>query len=353
MMYETKPVDERPSRGAGTPIIEVKDLVVQLNSPHGVVRAVDQVSFEMYRGKTLGLVGESGSGKSVLGRSLMGLVPQSVIARREGSVIFEGTDILRLPERELRAYRGNRIAMVFQDATVALHPTMSIGEQISRPMRRHLGLTKKQAAVRAVELLDEVGIADPGRRAGDYPVQLSGGMRQRVMIAIALSCEPEVLVADEPTTALDVTIQRQVLDLLDRLRRDRNLAVLLVSHDLGVIAGRVDEVAVMYAGRLMERGSPAEIFESPLVPYTRDLLRSIPKLDGDRRSRLEAIPGVPPDLASVPPGCAFAPRCRYSDSACTQERPDLLADRADATHRFACWHPASEAFSDETVGGAL
>lgn len=339
-----------PGSAPSAPVIAVKGLSVHLNSKRGIVQAVNDVSFEIDRGHMLGLVGESGSGKSVLGRSLLGLIPPSAIARRSGSIQFEGTDLVTLSERELREYRGRRISMVFQDATLALHPTMQIGEQIARPMRRHLHMNRKEAAECAVDLLNEVGIADPRRRSNEYPVQLSGGMRQRVMIAIALSCRPEVVIADEPTTALDVTIQRQVLDLLDKLRRERNLAVLLVSHDLGVVAGRVDEVAVMYAGRLLERGTPAEIFESPLVPYTRDLLHSIPKIDGVRQRRLEAIPGAPPDLAAMPDGCAFASRCRRSDERCFRARPDLTEDDCEPRHLFACWHPMRAALDEEPDG---
>src|SRR3989449_6940794 len=285
------------------PLLEVRDLRTSFFLEGGEARAVDGVSFALDAGRVLGLVGESGCGKSVTALSLMRLVPPPgrIVG---GQVRFDGRDLLLLPERDMRAVRGAGLAMIFQEPMTSLNPVFTVGSQIAEAVRLHRAVSRREAWERAVTLLAEVGIADPARRARDYPHQLSGGMRQRIMIAMAISCEPRVLIADEPTTALDVTIQAEILDLLRALRERRGMAVLLITHDLGVVAEQADEVAIMYAGRIVERAATLDIFERPLHPYTQALLHSMPSL-GDRHERLEAIPGQIPDLLYLPSGCAF------------------------------------------------
>jgi peptide/nickel transport system ATP-binding protein len=294
---------------------------------------VDGVSFELEAGQTLGIVGESGSGKTVLSRSLLGLTPAT-----SGQILFEGRDLLAMDELELRTIRGREISIVFQDPMTSLNPVLTIGSQIAESLTCHLKLGRKAARARARELLAAVGIPSPAARLNEYPHQLSGGMRQRVTIAMALACEPQLIIADEPTTALDVTVQAQILDLLKQQQRERGMAMILISHDLGVVAGRTDEIAVMYAGRIVERAPTRLLFERTRMPYTEALLRAIPRLEQASHTRLLAIGGRPPDLVSPPPGCRFAPRCGRAQDRCRVEEPILQLDREPA-HWFACWFP--------------
>jgi oligopeptide/dipeptide ABC transporter ATP-binding protein len=326
------------------PLLEVRDLRTHFTTREGVVRAVDGISLSVDTGRTLGLVGESGCGKSVTALSILGLIPKPPARIVGGEVLFRGRDLTTLSERELEDVRGKRIAMVFQDPMTSLNPTLTIETQLVETMRRHLDGSRREASRRAVELLDEVGIPNPESRLGDYPHRLSGGMRQRVMIAIALSCEPDVLIADEPTTALDVTVQAQVLDLLDRLRREHDMAMIVITHDMGVIAEVADEVAVMYAGQIVEQASAAALFARPEHPYTEALLGALPQLDDDasRVGRLTAIPGRPPSLVEPPAGCRFAARCPYAEEpdGCAEHPPELRELRPG--HLVRSEHPASE-----------
>ncbi|MDT7603232.1 MAG: peptide/nickel transport system ATP-binding protein, partial [Acidobacteriota bacterium] len=301
-------------------LLEVKNLQTHFQTRAGVVRAVDGVSFRLDRGELLGLVGESGCGKSVTALSIMRLVapPGKIVG---GEILFDGADLLKLPESRMRAIRGDDIAMIFQDPMTSLNPVYKVGEQIAEALRLHRGMNRKEAKRAAVAAMEEVSIPDPARRANDYPHQLSGGMRQRVMIAMALACDPKLLVADEPTTALDVTIQAQILELLDGLRKTRELAVLLITHDLGVVAEVADRVAVMYTGRIVEESPVGELFARPKHPYTEGLLRSVPKLTADhvgKAERLQTIEGVVPSPTALPEGCHFAPRCQYRMPRCTE-----------------------------------
>ena len=290
-----------------SPLLEVTNLSTSFRTEHGVVHAVDDVSFVLDRGKTLGVVGESGSGKTVLARSIMGLLPKRNVVR-EGHVLYEGQDVISYNEKQMSKVWGAEMAMVFQDPMTSLNPVMKIGKQITESLRHHLGVDKDEATATATALLRQVGIPEPERRLSEYPHQLSGGMRQRVTIAIALACGPKILFADEPTTALDVTVQAQILDLLDDLQRDRHMAMILVSHDLGVVASRTDEIMVMYGGKVVEQAATSELFRNVRMPYTEALLRSIPRIESPSHTRLEAIPGRPPNLLSPPNGCNFAPR---------------------------------------------
>jgi oligopeptide/dipeptide ABC transporter ATP-binding protein len=325
-------------------LLEVDDLRTHFFTREGTVRAVDGVSFSVDKGKTLGIVGESGCGKSVTALSIMGLIPKPPARIVSGSVLFEGRDLTKLPERQLEDVRGRKIAMIFQDPMTSLNPTLKIRTQITETLRRHLDLSKDAARKRAVELLEEVRIPKAADRLSDYPHRFSGGMRQRVMIAIALSCNPALLIADEPTTALDVTIQAQILDLLDDLRREHDMGMIMITHDMGVVAETADDVAVMYAGQIVEQAPALELFERPEHPYTEALLGALPHLEaeGIRQGRLTSIPGLPPDLVNPPPACRFAPRCPYAEFAdsCTREPPELRDIRPD--HRVRSAHPASE-----------
>jgi peptide/nickel transport system ATP-binding protein len=323
----------------GTALLEVTDLVTHFHTPHGVVRAVDGVSFRVEGGQTLGIVGESGSGKSVLARSIIGILAKDGSATTTGRIAFAGRDLLKLPERAMRDVRGKEVAMVFQDPTSSLNPVKRIGAQVGEVLTRHLGLRGRAAEARSVELLASVEIAQPAERLHQYPHQLSGGMRQRVAIAIALAGEPKLLIADEPTTALDVTIQAQILDLLRRQQRARNMAMILISHDLGVVAGHSDAVAVMYAGQMVERASTKVLFHSCRMPYTEALIRSAPNLPDPPHTRLRAISGRPPDMLQPPIGCRFNPRCDVATDVCRADQPALSAADADGTHLYACWHP--------------
>ena len=317
-------------------LLEVSDLITHFRTPRGVVRAVDGVSFSLDRGQTLGVVGESGSGKTVLARSVMGLLGGKSLIR-EGSIKFEGQELIGRSTSQMRHVWGQEMAMIFQDPMTSLNPLMKIGQQIAEPLRVHLEMSKKSARETAERLLRDVRIPEAGRRLDQYPHELSGGMRQRVMIAIALACGPTLLFADEPTTALDVTVQSQILDLIAEQRQERNMSVILVTHDLGVVAGHTDEIAVMYGGRIVEKAPTRTLFAHMRMPYTEALMKSIPKLEDPAHSRLSTIPGRPPDLVNPPAGCKFAPRCAYARDKCHAEEPPLV--ESEPGHLFACWYP--------------
>lgn len=327
---EAQPAD--PS----VPLLAVKDVRTHFKTAAGSVKAVDGVSFELHRGRTLGIVGESGSGKSVLSRTLMGLLPARN-AEKSGSVRFEGEELIGRDEATLRKLWGIDMAMVFQDPMTSLNPVTKVGAQITESLRLHLDMNRSEAKEAALSLLEQVGIPSPAQRMKEYPHQLSGGMRQRVVIAIALSCGPKLLFADEPTTALDVTVQAQILDLLQSLQEERFMSVILVTHDLGVVAGRAHDIAVMYAGKIVEKAPTEELFSNMKMPYTEALLQSIPKLDYPSHTRLAVIPGRPPNLIHTPPGCNFAPRCFYAQERCLTEEPELTT--AVPGHEFACFYP--------------
>jgi oligopeptide/dipeptide ABC transporter ATP-binding protein len=319
---------------AQDPLLEVRDLRTYFHTEEGVARAVDGVSFAVGRGQTLGLVGESGCGKSVSAFSIMRLVPDPPGRIEAGQVLFKGRDLLALDEEEMRRVRGDDIAMIFQEPMTSLNPVLTCGFQIAEAVVLHQQVPMQEARVRAVEMLHLVGIPAPEQRIDEYPHQLSGGMRQRVMIAMALSCNPDVLIADEPTTALDVTIQAQILALLESLQESLQMAIVMITHDLGVIAETADQVAVMYAGQIVEHAETQALFAHPRHPYTRGLLRSIPRLD-DEQERLDIIPGVVPDARSFPQGCRFAPRCPLADAHCRAEAPPL--EEVEAGHWASCW----------------
>ncbi len=304
-------------------LLEVTGLKTHFFTRDGVVKAVDGVTFSLERGKTLAIVGESGSGKSVTALSLMRLIPDPPGKILEGSIIFDGKDVLEMSDAEVRALRGNRIAMIFQDPMTSLNPVYRVGRQIGEALRLHKGMSKKEAFERSVELLDMVGIPNARERAKDYPHQFSGGMRQRAMIAMALSCDPDILIADEPTTALDVTIQAQILELMMEMQERTGAAIIIITHDLGVVADMADDVMVMYAGKQVEYGVADEVFYESLHPYTWGLLDSLPRHDVGEKSELHPIAGQPPSLINVPPGCAFHPRCPYSKDVCSSDTPEL------------------------------
>src|SRR5229473_443517 len=329
-------------------LLEVENLQTHFRTPDGVNRAVDGVSFAVERGETVAIVGESGCGKSVTANSILRLVPQPP-GKIAGQVRFEGADLLKLSERAMRNIRGNHISMVFQEPMTSLNPVLTVGGQIAETLRLHQRLGRKAVHERAVEMLNLVGIAEPRRRAGEYPHQLSGGMRQRVMIAIALACNPKLLIADEPTTALDVTVQAQILELISGISQEFGTAVILITHDLGVVAGMTDRVVVMYAGKVVETASTDELFANPRHPYTLGLLASIPRLDEKRTSELKTIEGAPPDLLKPPPGCPFMPRCAFARSIC-RTMPPLDPVAGNSAHRKACWvdvtDPREQAYAD-------
>jgi oligopeptide/dipeptide ABC transporter ATP-binding protein len=316
------------------PLLEVRNLVTRFTTEAGDVSAVDGVDLTLTRGRTLGIVGESGCGKSVTALSIMRLLPQPMARIARGSVCFEGTDLVHADDEHLHSVRGRRLAMIFQEPMTALNPVHRIGRQIGESLRLHFGLDEREATARAVALLHQVGIPDPELRVTEYPHQLSGGMRQRVMIAIALACDPALLIADEPTTALDVTVQAQVLDLLRAEREARAMALILITHDLGVIAENCDEVLVMYAGRVAEEGRVADLYARPRHPYTRGLLASMPRLETPRKQRLPVIEGMVPALTAMPAGCRFASRCAWREARCDREVPPLR--EAAPGHRVAC-----------------
>ncbi|EKE44332.1 oligopeptide ABC transporter ATP-binding protein OppD [Oceaniovalibus guishaninsula JLT2003] len=303
------------------PVLDVRDLTTIFHTRTGEVHAVNGVSFDLRRGELLGVVGESGSGKSVTMMSLIGLLPTPPAEIRHGTVTFEGRDLLRMDDAGLRRIRGDRIGFVFQDPMTSLNPVFPVGHQIAEPLRKHMRLNRRQARDRAVELLELVGIPDAARRLGDYPHQFSGGMRQRVMIAIALACDPDVLIADEPTTALDVTIQAQILELVKDLREKLGMAIVWITHDLGVIAGIADRVMVMYGGQIVEHAAVREMFARPRHPYTRALLKTVPSVRGRREPRLTVIEGQPPILTAAPDACPFRDRCAYRFDACDRRNP--------------------------------
>lgn len=319
------------------PLLQVTDLATSFRTERGTVHAVDGVSFTLDRGRTLGVVGESGSGKTVLSRSVMGLLPRRNVVRR-GEVRYEGVEISGYDQKQMSRVWGAEMSMIFQDPMTSLNPVLRIGTQITESLRHHLGVDKDEATQTALALLASVGIPEPAQRLREYPHQLSGGMRQRVTIAIALACGPKVLFADEPTTALDVTVQSQILDLLETQQRERHMAMILVSHDLGVVATRTDEIMVMYGGRVVEHTTTERLFSEYRMPYTEALLRSIPRVSQPSHTRLEAIPGRPPNLLTPPPGCKFAPRCRYVQAQCVEQEPPLQSDPA-GTHAYRCWFP--------------
>jgi peptide/nickel transport system ATP-binding protein len=321
---------------SGSALLSIEGVSVDLPTARGRLRAVDNVDLAVAAGQTLGIVGESGCGKTMLSRAVLQLLPKR--AKLSGRVIFDGQDLTQIPPAALRKLRGRSLAVVFQDPMTSLNPVLTIGSQLTETLQEHLGMDMAAASKRSVELLAAVGIPAPEQRLKQYPHQLSGGMRQRVAIAIALSCEPKLLIADEPTTALDVTVQAQILDLLAREQRRRQMAMIIITHDLGVVAGRTDEVAVMYAGSVVERAGTRALFKNMRMPYTEALLEAIPKLSAPPHTVLPAISGRPPDPTRPAPGCAFAPRCRYADEHCRSAKPGLSP--ADAFgHQFACWHP--------------
>jgi peptide/nickel transport system ATP-binding protein len=324
-------------------ILQVDDLVVEFTTPDGIGRAVDGLSYHIAPGETLGIVGESGCGKSISALSVLQLVPTPPGHIRKGRVLFDGTDLLTLSDKEIRKVRGQEISMIFQEPMTSLNPVLTIGYQIAEVVRRHMGKTKKAAQARAIELLELVRIPEPERRARQFPHQLSGGMRQRAMIAMALSCNPRVLIADEPTTALDVTIQAQVLELISDLQQELGTALILITHDLAVVAETCDRVIVMYAGRKIEEASIGALFAAPAHPYTRGLLTAVPRLAtsaSTRTLRLNEIPGVVPAITAQRQGCLFAPRCKQADDRCRTTPPDF--SKVSDGHSVACWHPGEK-----------
>jgi oligopeptide transport system ATP-binding protein len=323
------------------PLLSVRDLEVRFVTRRATVRAVNRVSFDLEPGETMGIVGESGCGKSVTALAMLGILPKPAGRVSGGKVLFQDRDLLHLPDAELRKIRGRDIAMIFQDPMTSLNPVLTVGRQLSEALMKHLGMDAKVARKEAVELLDRVGIPAPADRVGDYPHQFSGGMRQRVMIAMAISCRPKILIADEPTTALDVTIQAQILEVLNELVREEEMALILITHDLGVVAGTCARTNVMYAGRIVEYASTDELFARPRHPYTLGLLRSVPRLDAARKERLAPIAGAPPNVTSDMVGCSFAPRCVYATQESLETTPELRqVDRHD--HFVACWNPVPD-----------
>jgi oligopeptide transport system ATP-binding protein len=320
------------------PLLQVRNLTTRFNSERGRLTAVDQVSFDVRAGETVAIVGESGSGKSVTALSVMRLIPSPPGRIEAGEVLFEGKDLLKVDDAEIRAIRGNRIAMIFQEPMSSLNPALSVGLQVAEPVNLHRGSPWAKAYAAAQELLGRVRIPDAGRRLASFPHQYSGGMRQRVMIAMALACQPRLIIADEPTTALDVTVQAQILDLIKELTRETGSSLLLITHDLGVVARYADRVAVMYGGRIVETAPARVLYKDPRHPYTLGLMASVPRLDGDVGRRLVPIDGQPPDLAELPPGCAFSPRCRIASEPCRTARPPLT--ELAPQHWKACFNDA-------------
>ncbi len=316
-------------------ILDVRNLKVEFDTQDGVVHAVNGISYQLHKGETLGIVGESGCGKSVSVLSIMRLLPSPPARIAEGEIWFMGQNLLTLPEAEMRRVRGSKVAMVFQDPMTSLNPVLTIGYQLIEPLRLHLGMEEDEARERAAELLRMVGIPEAEKRLDDYPHQFSGGMRQRVMIAMALACNPALLIADEPTTALDVTIQAQIVDLVKRLQDQLGMALIWITHDLGVVAGLAERVIVMYAGFIVEDALVDDLYENPRHPYTKALLRSLPRMDGSPGEKLETIEGLPPDLIQLPRGCPFAPRCKYAKEICFEQNPPL--EEIAPGHRLACW----------------
>lgn len=350
----------RTEDGQRPPLLEVRDLRTHLDTPAGRITPVDGVDITLRAGETIGVVGESGSGKSMLVRSIMGIAPTTATIDPSSSVRFDGQDLLTMPQRQAQRLLGQEISMVFQDPLTSLNPIRTIGKQITDPIRRHLGLGRKEAQERAVELLDRVRIPSARARLSEYPHQLSGGMRQRVGIAIALSCDPRLLIADEPTTALDVTVQHEILDLLADLQQDHDMAMMLVSHDLAVVSQHTDRIGVMYGGTFVEVGDTRVLLDEPAHPYTGALLDSIPRPDQPPHTTLTVIEGRPPNLQDMPPGCRFAPRCARAQDDCVASEPALdtvnggnPAAQGDVVHRAACFHPLIGEPSDQLSGRPL
>ncbi len=324
-----------------SPLLNVRDLETRFFTPDGMVHAVNGISYGINPGETIGIVGESGSGKSISVLSILRLIPSPPGKITRGEILFEGRDLLKMDEKTLRQIRGNQIAMIFQDPMTSLNPVLTIGKQITESLQLHLGLTQKQAKHHAIELLKQVGIPDAKRRISQYPHQFSGGMRQRVMIAMGLACQPKLLIADEPTTALDVTIQAQVVALIKTLRQDRGMAVIWITHDLALLAGLADRILVMYAGQIIEQATVNQLYQNPSHPYTIGLLESLPRLDRDRQQTLPTIEGIPPDLINYPKGCPFAPRCSVAIDHCFEANPSL--ETIEHQHEVACWVKGKEA----------
>ncbi len=318
-----------------TPLLSVRNLRTHFFTQDGVVHAVNGISFDVEEGETLGIVGESGCGKSVSVSSMMRLIPQPPGKIVDGEVWFQGRDLLKVSEEEMRKVRGHKMSMIFQDPMTSLNPVLTIGRQLSEALELHLGMDKEQSRERSIELLEMVNIPEARARIDSYPHQFSGGMRQRVMIAMALSCNPQLLIADEPTTALDVTIQAQIVDIVKDLRREMGMAILWITHDLGIVAGLVDKVQVMYAGYIVERAPVREFYANPRHPYSLGLLGSLPRLDAERHEKLKPIEGLPPDLISLPPGCPYYARCDYREARCEEMNPTLREVGPD--HIVACW----------------
>ncbi|WP_251551143.1 ABC transporter ATP-binding protein [Neobacillus muris] len=320
----------------GEHLLEVKKLKTHFQTERGKVTAVDGISLHVDRGEVLAIVGESGCGKSVTAQSILRLFEENGVTTYDGEINFEGKNLLEQPLSEMRKIRGNDISMIFQDPLSSLNPVFTIGDQIMEPIMLHQKLSKKEAYKRAIEMLKLIGIPAPEQRVHEYPHQISGGMRQRVMIAIALACQPKLLIADEPTTALDVTIQSQILELIDSLRQKLDMGIMLITHDLGVVAQHCTRVAVMYLGEVVEEGDVDSLFENPLHPYTQGLINSIPQLTGDRNQKLSIIKGMVPSLNDIPKGCRFAPRCPYASAKCIEEKPAL--ETLENNKRIMCWH---------------
>ncbi len=320
------------------PLLNIENLRTHIHTNRGLVRAVDGVSFKLCQGKTLGIVGESGSGKSVLCRTILRLLPRTAVVPNNSCISFNGHDLSKISEKEFNSIRGRDIAMIFQDPMSSLNPVMKVGKQIAETLSHHLKMKRKPARDRAVELMKSVGISMPEQRVNQYPHQLSGGVRQRVAIAIALACDPKLLIADEPTTALDVTVQAEILDLLARRQSQGNMSMILITHDLGVAAGRACDIIVMYAGKIVEQAPAPELFSNVRMPYTKALMDSIPRLENLPHTTLNSINGQPPDLINPHSGCCFAPRCSRAQKRCIETEPPLMSDiRKD--HLFACWYP--------------
>jgi len=325
-----------PSAASGDVLLSIRNLSVRFPTSRGLLHAVEDVCLDVPRGSVLAIVGESGSGKSVLSRAIMRLLPRHAQIPAEASICFDGADLVHASERSLQRIRGRRIGMVFQDPMTSLNPVRTVGSQLAEGMRRHLRIDGRTAKQRTIELLQQVGIASPQRRYDQYPHELSGGMRQRVVIAMAIACEPDLLIADEPTTALDVTIQAEILELLSSLRAKRAMTMIMVTHDLGVAAEQADEIAVMYAGQIVERADVRSLFGAPRMPYTNGLLRAIPKLSDPPHAQLYAIPGSPPAVVGSTQGCRFAPRCERELPRCRREAPPLIVEK---DRGIRCWNP--------------
>ncbi len=329
-VHEVEDLDDRP-------LLQVEDLKTHFRTDHGLVRSVDGVSFTLERGRTLGIVGESGSGKSVLSQSIMGLLPRQGVVH-EGRVRFGDVELSSASTAELRGLWGAQMSIIFQDPTTALNPVVRIGRQLTESLRYHLAMSRFDARETAIALLRSVGLPEPEHRLRWFPHQFSGGMQQRIVIAVAIACGPKLLLADEPTTGLDVTVSAQILDLINRLQQERYMSMILVTHDLSVVTGRTDDVLVMYAGKIVERAPTATLFRDMRMPYTEALLRSAPRLASPSHTRLQAIPGSPPNPAALPFGCRFAARCPYAQPRCTAEEPPMR-DAESLNHQFACWYP--------------